>query len=274
MWIGLLGQRLVGDRPLEVDDDRLGDADHGSVHRIERWRQEHRLTDVRRRVLPGGRALRDRLRLRNRRGGRRNGFGGGGGGGASANGSAGSVGGGSAGCRRQRLRRPRRAPVAAAAGDARRRWRRWRIGRRRRGHGRVDRRRRWRWRLGLGAAQTGYLAPVPRPVRPRRSRWPVCPSCAAAYITSISRLRPVWHNTAASYARETAPAPTTARPNGTELLCSSASGGECYFRPVAEGTPKSPRLTPTQISTTPHRVEAAISHPTRRLRRAGRPGRR
>ena len=56
---GLLGHRPVSDRPLEVDVDRLGDADDGTVDRVERRRHEHRLADVRRRVLAGRRALRD-----------------------------------------------------------------------------------------------------------------------------------------------------------------------------------------------------------------------
>ena len=55
----LLGHRPVGDGPLEVDVDRLGGADLGAVRRVEGRRCEDRLPDVWRRVLAGGRALRD-----------------------------------------------------------------------------------------------------------------------------------------------------------------------------------------------------------------------
>ena len=113
MWIACSAIAPVGDRPLEVDVDRLGGAGHGAVGRVERRRREHRLPDVRRRVLAGRRALRDRLRLRReridgrrRRTGRRrdaNGSAGGGaartdpaGGGGGANGSGGGGGAGAA----------------------------------------------------------------------------------------------------------------------------------------------------------------------------------
>ena len=58
----LLGHRAVGDRPLEIDDDRLGHADHGAVDRVEGRRQEHRLAGERRRVLACGGAFRNRSR--------------------------------------------------------------------------------------------------------------------------------------------------------------------------------------------------------------------
>ena len=188
---GLLGHRLVGDRPLEVDVDRLGDADHRAVDRIERRRQEHRLPDERRRVLPGGRALRDRQgrarqrvsrrervgrrgwrwwsrkrigrRLRRRQFGR---CGGGGGGGAAAHrvgAAARRVG---VAARAPRPGRPAPAVVAVAR---------------------------------VAPAQTGHLTPVRQPARPRKSRRPVSPSSLAAYVTSSQKLRPVSHSTGASY---------------------------------------------------------------------------
>ena len=53
---GSFGHRLVGDRYLEVDDDRLGHTDHRAVERVERRRPEYRCAGERRRVLPGDRA--------------------------------------------------------------------------------------------------------------------------------------------------------------------------------------------------------------------------
>ncbi len=109
----LLGHRPVGDRPREVDVDRLGGSDLGAVRRVECRRREHRLTDVGRRVLAGRRALgdhgglsggrrrRERVRRRNANGAAeaaaRAGSTGGGGasgsaGGGGANGSGGGAG--------------------------------------------------------------------------------------------------------------------------------------------------------------------------------------
>ena len=59
----VLSHLPVGDRPLEVDVDRLGRTRDGPVGRVERRRHERRLSGERCRVLPGRGALGDGRRL-------------------------------------------------------------------------------------------------------------------------------------------------------------------------------------------------------------------
>ena len=59
----VLSHLPVGDRPLEVDVDRLGRTRDGPVGRVERRRHERRLPGERCRVLPGRGALGDGRRL-------------------------------------------------------------------------------------------------------------------------------------------------------------------------------------------------------------------
>ena len=253
---GLLGHRLVGDRPLEVYVDRLGDADHRAVDRVEGWRQEHRLTDERCRVLSSGRALRDRQ-----------------------------------GRARQGVSRRERV------GRRGRWWSRKRIGRRlrRRQFGRRRRRRRRRGGGGAsgggggasgggggkgaaagstGAGGSGGGSGCASADGPPNTSPPTSPTAKiAATSLPLVRLRhtspPVKNfvqcRTALgpATAREDRSAPTTARPNGAELLCSSPPGAQCYLRLVVKGTSKSPRFTATQVSAmTTRTVEAAIIAPT------------
>ena len=121
---GVLGQRPVGDGAREVDVDRLGDTHHRAVERVEGRRREDRLSDVRRRVLAGGRALRNRRRRPT---------------GARANGSAG------------RRRRRQRVDGAAAPAGRRAAAARQRVDRRGGSSQRVDGRRRPAGRSGGGA---------------------------------------------------------------------------------------------------------------------------
>ncbi len=228
---GLFGHRPVGDRPLEVDVDRLGGSGDGPVGRVERRRREHRFPDVRCRVLPcRGAFWNDLGRQRTGRERRPEGTGSPAVAAAptdrraAAGGANGSGGGG----------------TGAAAGS---------IG------------------AGGGGGISGCASAdgLPNAVSPTSPTANIAPTSFPLVRCRIRHLQS--HTTSSSLAQrgeQLSPRGCCQNPDNrpvkaAELLCSSPQGAQCYFALVAEGTSKRPRVNATPASaTTTRTADAAI----------------